>query len=76
MAKSYPPPITDPEMAITAPNSISVNTKEVYTAVFTYDSSAKTAKMYVLDAKTDDLKAYSEVETAIPGKVVRYRANL
>ena len=75
VAKSFPAPITAAEVVITAPNSISVNTKEVYTAVFTYDSSAKTAKMYVLDAKTDDLKAYSEVETAIPGKVVRYRAN-
>ena len=75
VAKSFPAPITAAEVVITAPNSISVNTKEVYTAVFTYDSSAKTAKMYVLDAKTDDLRAYSEVETAIPGKVVRYRAN-
>ena len=57
------------------PKRISKTSTELYTAVFTYDSSAKTAKMYVLDAKTDDLKAYSEVETAIPGKVVRYRAN-
>ena len=62
-------------MVISTPNTISENTKELYTAIFTYDTSAKTSKMYVLDARTDDLKAYSEVETAIPGKVVRYLAN-
>lgn len=73
--KSFPAPITAAEVVISTPNTISENTKELYTAIFTYDTSAKTSKMYVLDARTDDLKAYSEVETAIPGKVVRYLAN-
>ena len=75
VAKSFPAPITAAEVIMNDPKSISNTSTELYTAVFTYDSSAKTAKMYVLDAKTDDLRAYSEVETAIPGKVVRYRAN-
>lgn len=75
VVKSFPAPITAIEVVMTAPNSISINTKELYTAVFTYDSNVKTAKMYVLNAQADDLKAYSEVETAIPGKVICFRAN-
>lgn len=75
VVKSFPAPISAVEVVITSPNKIDANTKELYTAVFTYDAGAKTSKMYVLDAKTDDLKAYSEVETAIPGKVVCFRAN-
>jgi lipoprotein len=75
VVKSFPAPISAVEVVITSPNRIDVDTKELYTAVFTYDAGAKTSKMYVLDAKTDDLKAYSEVETAIPGKVVCFRAN-
>lgn len=75
VAKSFSAPITAAEVVITAPNRVNTDTEELYTAIFTYDASAKTSKMYVLDARTDDLKAYSEVETAIPGKVVRYLAN-
>lgn len=75
VVKSFSAPITVAEVTITSPNKVDVNTKELYTAVFTYDTSAKTSKMYVLDAQTDDVKAYSEVETAIPGKVVRYLTN-
>lgn len=75
VAKSFPAPITAAEVIVNDPANISGSTKELYTAVFTYDAGAKTSKMYVLDARTDDLKAYSEVETAIPGKVVRYLAN-
>ncbi len=76
VAKRFPAPITAVEVIVTAPNAISEKTRELYTAVFTYDANSKTSKMWVLDALTDDLKAYSEVETVIPGKVVRYLTNL
>ena len=75
MVKSFPAPISAVEVVITAPNKIDVDTKELYTAIFTYDAGTQTSKMYVLDARTDNLQAYSEVETAIPGKVIRYLAN-
>ena len=48
---------------------------ELYTALFTYDQTAGTSEMYVLDATSDNAEILSEVETEIPGKVVAYRAN-
>ena len=75
VAKSFAEPITVAEVVVNDPGHISNTTRELYTAVFTYDESAKTSKMYALDAQAGDMKTFSEAETPIPGKVVRYRAN-
>ena len=71
VAKSFPAPITAVRIATNVAEPVS-DANELYLAVFTYDESTKTSKMYVLDGKAADLKAFSEVETPIPGKVVRY----
>ena len=69
--KSFPAPISEVKV-VTDDTDPTTDANETYTAVFTYDESTKTSKMYVLDGKAADLKAFSEVETPIPGKVVRY----
>ena len=71
IAKSFPAPITTAKV-VTNLAKPETAANEIYTAVFTYDESTKTSKMYVLDGKAADLKAFSEVETPIPGKAVRY----
>ena len=72
--RSFAAPITAVEVVSSSPQQPSGAT-ELYTALFTYDQTAGTSKMYVLDATSDDAEILSEVETEIPGKVVAYRAN-
>lgn len=71
VVKSFPAPISNVTVAVRS-TRIGTDADELYTAVFTWDEGTKTGKMYVLDSKSSDLRAYSEVETPIEGKVVRY----
>lgn len=46
--------------------------EELYTAVFTYNSSAKTSSMYNVNIRTEGVTEYSSCVGAIPGKVLIY----
>lgn len=46
--------------------------EELYTAVFTYNTSAKTGSMYVVNIRTENVTEYSSCVGAIPGKVLKY----
>ncbi len=74
IVRSFPAPITAVEVINANPRTSS-GAEELYTALFTCDQTAGTSKMYLLDATSDDVAIFSEVETEIPGKVVCYRAN-
>ena len=46
--------------------------EELYTAVFTYNTGAKTSSMYTVNIRTEDVAEYSSCVGAVPGKVLMY----
>ena len=70
VVRSFPDEITYATVA--TGYLIQSSSDEYYTAIFTYNETSQTSKMYVVDAQSSELADFSEVETAIPGKVLQY----
>ncbi len=73
--KSFSAPIVVAEVIARNPATISSDSDELYTAIFTYDETADVSTMYVLDAKSNDVASISTIDTPISGKVTYFRAN-
>ena len=45
---------------------------ELYTAVFTYNSTTQTGSMYIINPRTTVVEEFASSENSIPGKVLMY----
>lgn len=71
IAKSFADEIVDVAIG-TKGKEIEVESDEYYTAVFTYNSTANTSSMHVLNARTNGMDEFSSIPNAIPGRVLKY----